>query len=287
MPLAARKGYTTAEVLIASFLSAILSTVVAVTLVSTSRSTSETVENTRLQQEHRVLVDVLGQFLRSAKPLGVCPSNDDPCSTVVVEGEHPFVTVTPSSLTFFSYTNAASAESVAAGNGDNGFAPDLVKVTVGAASPGCDQSRYACFPLLIVLSCNSTVSMNSPARAQATCPEQSVANGSRDYASSTVRTALVNGLGNAQLVRTIYVNNSSPFAFFDENGVNLTSSCAAGCSDQDTGQSRNLAAIATIQVNNNDPDCSQTTESPSCRESAGLAPVDPVVIALPSRGFRD
>lgn len=250
-----RRGYTTAEVLIASFLSAILSAIVAVTLVSTTRTTRQTVEDTRLQQEDRALSDVLGQFLRSAKPLGECldeesgvNSESDTCR-VIKEKDHPFLAATSSTLEFFSYTNAAASSG-------EGFAPDLVKVSVAPAGTGCKDD--GCHAVTVTLYCNSNVLDGAVCAAPST--------GSLSYTDQSALEDL--RARTPRSSRTIYVSNPTPFSFLDTDAVSL---CSTGtCSSDD------LADIAVVKVLNTAPSQNENAPDPQ-----------PLLIPLPSRGFRD
>lgn len=255
-----RRGYTTAEVLIASFLSAILSAIVAVTLVSTSRTTRQTVEDTRLQQEERALSDVLGQFLRSAKPLGECLDEQSGRSgncKVIKEKDHPFISATSNTLLFFSYTNVASTDgSNATATFEEGFAPDLVKVSVAPVGVGCEGD--GCYAVTVTLFCNSNV-LDGAVCAAPSAGGVSYTDPSalEDLQSRTPRSS-----------RTIYVSNPTPFSFLDTDAVVL---CATGtCSSDD------LADIAVVKVLNTAPSRDENAPDPQA-----------LLIPLPSRGFRD
>jgi hypothetical protein len=263
-----RLGYSTMEVLVASFLALGLGSAIATTLVSTSRAARETVEDTREQTENRAITDIFSQFLRSAKPLGRCldetPSSPrveafEPNSTtqnackVVGEEEHPFAAANGSSLSFYAYTNAATSLTA---TDSEGFAPDLVTVAVGATPVDCGGEP--CYEMTVTLRCNGTELDG------AVCAAPSTSRGSLSYTDAAAADVLPTNP--ARLVRTILVRNPAPFSFLDVTGEKLAT---AGT----TGAPSNLAAVAVVRVR---PEPA-ATDGPS---------VQPLLIPLPSKGFR-
>jgi hypothetical protein len=242
------------EVLVASFLALGLGSAIASTLVSTSKAARETIEDTRDQNENRALTDLLSQFLRSAKPLGLC-LDENPSQSgckVVGEGSHPFVTASGSSLTFYAYTNAATTRT----GGVEGFAPDLVSIRVGATPVDCGGER--CYELVVTLRCNSG------ALDGAVCATPSEAAGSLVYTDTRAGADLANRT--SRIVRTILVRNPAPFSFLDLTGEDLvTADPSAGPAD--------LGAVAVVRVR---PE-PVVADGPS---------VPPLLIPLPSKGFR-
>ena len=261
-----RLGYTTMEVLVASFLALGLGSIIANTLVSTSRAARETIEDTRAQTEQRTLADVFSQFLRSAKPLGRCldetpsprvdgfgsaPMSRTVCK-VVGEENHPFVAATGSTLSFYTYTNAANSLNAAGGEG---FAPDLVTIAVDATPVDCGGER--CYKMTVSLRCNSD------ALDGAVCAAASEATGSVVYTDSGATGVLRNR--SSRLVRTILVRNPAPFSFLDVTGEEITTTTSGAPGD--------LGAIAVVRVR---PE-PVPADGPSTQ---------PLLIPLPSKGFR-
>lgn len=258
-----RRAYTTAEILIASFLSLALGAIVSVTLVSTSRVTGDTVTDTRLQQEGRALTEVLGQFLRSAKPLGVClderTSQNGDCK-VVKEEDHPFLTASPASsstLTFFSYTNAASEN----GGFAEGYAPDLVKITVVPVGQNCTGD--GCFELRVTLRCNANVLDG------AVCASPSGSTDALEYTNPGAAQLLA--ARQALQSRVVYVSNPNPFTYLDIDGRELCTQPSGTAGTACTAAE--LASIAVVKVDATAVDL----DAPQPQS---------LLIPLPSRGFR-
>ncbi len=258
-----RRGYTTAEILISSFLAIGLSAIVSVTLVSTSRVTGDTVTDTKVQQESRALAEVLGQFIRSAKPLGVCldaiSSAQSSCK-VIAEEDHPFVLAslpTSNSMAFYSYTNAASTS----GDGE-GYAPDMVKIVVSPEKKDCGGEE--CYQLAVWLYCNSAILDGT------LCAPADRGGAPLRYTDSGAASELPRRPGKPdtdkpdEQERVIYVSNPNPFSYLDAEGNELcrNSDCQA-----------ELASIAVVRITN-------TTADPDKPQP------QPLLIPLPSRGFR-
>jgi hypothetical protein len=258
-----RRAYTTAEVLISSFLAIGLSAIVSVTLVSTSRTTGDTVTDTKIQQESRALTEVLGQFLRSAKPLGRCLDLQEDRTggcKVVKEEEHPFVLASPPSsntLAFYSYTNVASTSGASA----EGYAPDLVKITVLPVRQDC--TGEGCYALKVTLLCNS----ESTTLDGAVCRSD----GAIPYTSPNASATLA--VRSPQVSRVIYVSDPNPFTYLDSEGEEL---CGAVSDPTATiCTAAELASIAVVKIANTAPSSDSDEPQPQ-----------PLLIPLPSRGFR-
>jgi len=205
---------------------------------------------------------VLGQFLRSAKPLGECldeQSGRGGSCKVIKEKDHPFISATSNTLLFFSYTNVASTDgSNATATFAEGFAPDLVKVSVAPVGVGCEGD--GCYAMTVTLFCNSNVLDGAVCAAPST--EEGVSYTDVAQASDFVNSRT------PRSSRTIYVSNPTPFSFLDTDAVAL---CATGtCSSDD------LADIAVVKVLNTAPSRDENAPDPQA-----------LLIPLPSRGFRD
>ena len=248
-----RRGYTTMEVLVASFLALGLGSIIASTLVSTSRAARETVEDTREQTDNRALADTLGQFLRSAKPLGRCLDDvtNGTCK-VVGEESHPFVTATPSALRFYAYTNTGESSGV---TDAEGYAPDLVEIAVSRTPTDCGGE--VCYALTVTLRCNADRGLDGAVCAPAVSDPASIS-----YTDSGAAAELLTR--RAQLVRTILVENPEPFSFLDSTGVDLAIS---GSPSEDQ-----LTALSVVRVR------------PVPLTGTGIS-VQPFLVALPSKGF--
>ena len=160
---------------------------------------------------------------------------------------------------FFSYTNVASTDgSNATATFEEGFAPDLVKVSVAPVGVGCEGD--GCYAVTVTLFCNSNVLDG------AVCAAPSTGSVSVSYTDPSALEDLRSRTPRSS--RTIYVSNPTPFSFLDTDAVAL---CATGtCSSDD------LADIAVVKVLNTAPSRDENAPDPQA-----------LLIPLPSRGFRD
>jgi hypothetical protein len=207
-----RRGFTTVEVVVASFLAVVLGVAVASALQTTSRSTKASLLRASTEREVREVADEFTQYVRGAQPPLGC---EEPSSAltfadcvVLLRDGSAFLEATEDSVRFFTRTKAVVSP---------GDPLELITMTV-------EQTPEGSKLLVERQSCNNSDILRCGTTA--------------DYDMARV------------LVRTLTLSSRPPsgfsstvFSFLDADGRPV---CEKGCSDPEDDR-LNLQAISVVR----------------------------------------